>query len=93
MENLSLCGITMILAVPFTPAFMVNIAAGISNMDIKKFLPAIVISKIFLVYFWGFVGTSLVESFKHPQNLLIVVIMLILAYLISLIVKNIFKID
>lgn len=93
IENLSLTKVTVILSIPFTPAFMMNIAAGIVNMDFKKFLTAILISKVFLVYFWGFVGTSLVESFQNPTSLITVVIMMIIAYLISLAIKKVFKIN
>ena len=48
IENMSLTKITVILAIPFTPAFMMNIAAGLVNMNFKKFFIAILISKIFL---------------------------------------------
>ena len=93
IENLSLTKITVILSIPFTPAFMMNIAAGLVNMNFKKFFIAILISKVFLVYFWGFVGTSLVESFQHPESLITVVIMMLLAYGISLVIKKVFKIN
>ena len=73
VENLSLTQVTMILSIPFTPAFMVNIAAGLCNMNFKKFLTAILISKIFLVYFWGIVGTGLLEGFHKPTSLITVV--------------------
>ena len=93
IENMSLTKITVILAIPFTPAFMMNIAAGLVNMNFKKFLIAILISKIFLVYFWGFVGTSLVESFQNPSSLITVVVMMLLAYGMSLIIKKVFKVN
>lgn len=93
IENLSLTKITVILAIPFTPAFMMNVAAGLVNMDFKKFFTSIVISKIFLVYFWGVVGTGLVESFKNPRSLITVVAMVAIAYVLSIIVKKVFKID
>lgn len=93
IENLSLSKITVILSIPFTPAFMMNIAAGLVNMDFKKFFTAVVISKIFLVFFWGKIGTGLVESFRNPESLIVVVIMLIMAYILSLVVKKVFKID
>ena len=48
---------------------------------------------MFLVYFWGIIGTSLMESIRHPKSLIIVAIMLILAYLLSMLVKKLFKID
>ena len=93
IENLSLSKITVILAIPFTPAFMVNIAAGICNMDFKKFSIAILISKIFLVYFWGIVGTGLLESLHNPRSIITVIVMVVVAYLVSLIIKKVFKID
>ena len=93
IENLSLTKITVILSIPFTPAFMMNIAAGLVNMNFKKFFIAILISKVFLVYFWGFIGTSLVESFQHPESLITVVIMMLIAYGISLVIKKVFKIN
>lgn len=93
VENLSLTQITVILSIPFTPAFMINIAAGIAQMSTKKYFIAILISKIFLVYFWGVVGTGLIESFKNPTNLITVVIMMLMAYLFSVAIKKIFKLD
>lgn len=93
IENLSLSKVTVILAIPFTPAFMVNIAAGICNMDFKKFSIAILISKIFLVYFWGVVGTGLLESLHNPRSVITVIVMMVVAYLVSLIIKKVFKID
>ena len=72
---------------------MMNIAAGLVNMNFKKFFIAILISKIFLVYFWGFVGTSLVESFQNPTSLITVVVMMVIAYVMSLVIKKVFKID
>ena len=93
VENLSLTQVTMILSIPFTPAFMVNIAAGLCNMNFKKFLTAILISKIFLVYFWGIVGTGLLESFHNPTSLITVVVMIVIAYILSIVIKKVFKID
>lgn len=93
VENLSLTQVTMILSIPFTPAFMVNIAAGLCNMNFKKFLTAILISKIFLVYFWGIVGIGLLESFHNPTSLITVVVMIVIAYILSIVIKKVFKID
>lgn len=93
IENLSLSQVTIILSIPFTPAFMINIAAGLCNMDFKKYLIAILISKIFLVYFWGVVGTGLLESLHNPTSIITVVVMVLVAYVFSIIIKKVFKID
>ena len=85
--------LTTIIAIPFTPAFLVNIAAGLSKMSYKKFLGALLIGKVFLVYFWGFVGVSLIESIKNPIYLVRVGILLIIAYVLSKIISKKFKIE
>jgi len=81
-----------IIAVQFTPAFLVNIACGLYKMSYKKFVGALMIGKAFLVYFWGFVGVSLVESLKHPEYLVKVVILIVIAYIISKIISKKFNI-
>ena len=92
-KDVSLPKITVIMSIPFTPAFLMNIAAGLVKMPFKKFLLSLLISKLFLVYFWGEVGTGLIESFKNPSSLITVVLMVVIAYLFSLLVKKIFKIE
>lgn len=93
VKNLSLTQVIIILSIPFTPAFMINIAAGLCNMDFKKFLLSILVSKIFLVYFWGFIGTGLLRSLQNPSSILTVIVMIIISYILSKILKKIFKID
>lgn len=85
--------LTAIIAVPFTPAFLVNIAAGLSKMTLKKFLIALCIGKIFLVLFWGFVGTSLVQSLTHPVALVKVIVLVLVAFIVSKIINKKFELD
>ena len=93
ITNLKFEQLTTIIAIPFTPAFLVNIAAGLSKMSYKKFLGALLIGKVFLVYFWGFVGVSLIESIKNPIYLVRVGILLLIAYVLSKIISKKFKIE
>lgn len=83
IDNFSFSALVVLIAIPFTPAFMVNIAAGLSNMDVKKFIAAILIGKICLVYFWGFIGTSLLDSVSNPKVLIEIGILLIVAFILS----------
>lgn len=93
IDKMSFKWLVILISIPFTPAFLVNIAAGISKMEFKKYFVAILIGKVFLVYFWGYVGVSLIESFTNPLALIKVVVMVLLAYLISVIVNKKLKID
>ncbi len=83
ISNISFSNLVLLIAIPFTPAFLVNIAAGICRIDTKKYLYALVLGKISLVYFWGYIGVSLIESFKNPTILIKIVIILIIMYVIS----------
>ena len=78
---------------PFTPAFVVNIAAGLSNMSYKKYTLAMIIGKSFMVYFWGYVGVNLIECFTHPIYLVKIIVMVLLAYVLGKIVNKYVKVD
>ena len=93
INTMSLEELVVLIAIPFTPAFLVNIAAGLVNMNKKKFITAILIGKIFLVYFWGFVGTSLLQSFKSPRVLIKIGIMVLVAFVISKLVNKKYNIE
>lgn len=83
MHDMNFANLVLMIAIPFTPAFLINIAAGISRVDTKKYLYALMIGKISLVYFWGYIGVSLIESFKNPMILIRVVVILIIMYVVS----------
>ena len=83
--------LVILIAIPFTPAFLVNIAAALSNVSKKKFFVSLLIGKLFMVYFWGFVGKSFLECFQNPILLVKIAIMLLGAYLLSVIVKRIIE--
>lgn len=92
-SNISFGSLAAIMAMPFTPAFLVNIAAGLSSMSKKKFLAALCVGKAFMVYFWGYVGTSLIQSLKDPIILLRIVALVAVAYIISKLLNRKLKID
>ena len=93
IDDISLTNLSLLIAIPFTPAFAVNIAAAISNMDFKKYAISIIIGKIFMVAFWGFIGTTLIESLKNPKIMIIIIFMMIIVYIISKIVNKKLKIE
>lgn len=88
IKKIKFNNLCLIIAIPFTPAFLVNIAAGLVNMDLKKYLYSLMIGKVFLIIFWGFIGTSLINSFKNPINLVYIIFMLIICFIISKLVSK-----
>ena len=88
IDKLSYTNLVLIIALPFTPAFAVNIGAGLSNISPKKYFAAIMVGKIPMVYFWGFIGKSFLESITDIYTIMQIIVLLIIAYLVSKVVSK-----
>ena len=96
MENInkiSFSNLVIIMAFPFTPAFSINIGAGLSNIPYKKFIMSASIAKVSIVYFWGYIGSTFIESMTDPGVLIKLGIIFLIAFLLSKFVTKKFKID
>lgn len=93
INKMELSTLVIITALPFTPAFLINIAAGISKMSYKKFILNILIAKIAVVYFWGYIGTTFLESVTDINVLIKLGLILCITYLVSKLVMKKNKIE
>lgn len=93
IRNISFSNLVIIMAIPFTPAFSINIGAGLSKMRFKKFFFALLISKLFIFYFWGFIGTTLLESITDITVLTKIGILLLIAFLLSKVILKKFNLE
>lgn len=83
MKKIEFSSLVVLIALPFSPAFLINIAAGIVGLSKRKFLIALLTGKVFMVIFWGCVGKSLLESVTDITTLFIIVILILVAYFLS----------
>lgn len=90
--NMDFSHLVIITAMPFTPAFSINIAAGLSEISYKKFLLMIIIAKISIVYFWGFIGTTLLESITDITVIIKILFLIFITFILSRIVMKHFDI-
>lgn len=93
INKLKFSSLVLIIAMPFTPAFLINICAALSNMSYRKFFYSILIGKMSIIYFWGFVGDSLLEAITNIMVLLELSLLMIITFIISKIVTKKFKIE
>ena len=93
IDKLDLSSLVLIITLPFTPAFAINIAAGLSNMSYKKFIIAILIAKVFIVLFWGYIGTSFLQSVTDIWVIIKICLMMLGAYIISKVVMKKYRIE
>ena len=92
-RNIRFETLTTIISMPFTPAFMINLFAAISNMPLKKYMMAEMIAKIFITIFWGFIGVNLIMCFKNPKYIVIIVLMLLCGYILSRIINKKYQLN
>ena len=92
ISNISLTNLVVFIAIPFSPAFLINIASGLSKIKVEKFFVAIIIGKMIMVYFWGYIGTSLLDSLTDITILFKIALLLIIAYILSKAVEKNMKI-
>lgn len=92
IDNINFSNLVLLIAIPFSPAFLINIAAGLSKIETKKFFLAILIGKVIMVYFWGYIGTSLLESLTDITTIFKIAILLIIAFVVSKIVEKKLKV-
>ena len=75
--------LVLIITLPFTPSFLINILSGLTKMRQEKFILAILIGKSFAIVFWGYIGKSLLDSLTDIRSILYIVVTLLLSYIIS----------
>lgn len=88
ISKINFSNLTILIAIPFSPAFLINIAAGLSKITYKKFLSSLVIGKLIMVYFWGYIGKSLLESLTDISVLIRIIVLLSMALLVSKFVEK-----
>lgn len=92
ISNISFSNLVILIAIPFSPAFLINIAGGLSKVKTEKFFLSIIIGKMVMVYFWGYIGTTLLESLTDITVLFKIAFLLVVAFFISKVVEKKLKV-
>ena len=93
LSNIKLATLVVVFALPITPAFLVNIAGGLSEISYKKYLIALIIGKPAMLLFYGYIAVSLVDSLKDPVNIIRVVLLVTIAYIVSKVIERVVKVE
>ena len=88
ISDINFSNLVIFIAIPFSPAFLINIAAGLSKIKAEKFFMASVVGKGVMVYFWAYIGKSLLESLTDITVLIRIGLLLIIAQVFSKLVEK-----
>lgn len=93
INKMSFSKLVLIISIPLTPSFFVNLAAGLSKIPKKKYLYALMLGKICIILFWGVLGTSLIDCLTNPIMFIKVVGMILVCNLIGKVINKKFDLD
>ncbi|HHX93691.1 MAG TPA: TVP38/TMEM64 family protein [Tenericutes bacterium] len=83
--------LVLLLSLPFIPAALVDIGAGLSDISFKAFFLAVLIGKSIMIFILVYVGHSAVEILSAPEKLFISIPLLLIAWFLSKFIQK--KID
>lgn len=93
IDHLKFKQLVLIIAIPFAPSFFINVGAGLSKIPVKKYLYALLIAKIFVIIFLGYVGSNIIECLKNPVMIIKVICLIIGAYVLAQIINKKYDLD
>ena len=93
IDGLKYSQLVLLTSIPFSPSFFINLGAGLSNVNMKKYFCALVIGKFVEMIFLAYVGVGLVECLTNPVALIKVVAVTLAGYLVSVAVNKKFDMD
>lgn len=67
----------LLLCFPFTPSSIVNIVAGLSTINLKRYLVAVMFGKAIMLMTLSYIGNDIYSFVKAPKKSIIVIIVLI----------------
>jgi uncharacterized membrane protein YdjX (TVP38/TMEM64 family) len=85
--------LALLKAIKILPSFFINMGAGLSHISQKKYLYALLMGKVLVIAFCGYLGINLIECFTNPYALIKVVVMLVVAYIVASVVNKKFDLD
>ena len=91
LDKITFSNLIILFSIPFTPAFALNIAAGLSSMPPKKYFLALIIGKLPMVYFWGYIGKNLGDSITDITVLSKIIFMVVAAFLVGKVANKFIK--
>ena len=87
-KNIPFSLLVLIITLPFTPSSFINILSGIAKMPREKFIFSLLIGKLFMIFFWGYVGLKILSDITDIRSIIFIGIGLIISYIISKIISK-----
>lgn len=78
----------LLLCFPFSPSSVINIVAGLSNVNKKQFMLAVFLGKAVMIFSIAYVGSSIIEFAKNPIRTTIIICCIVLFWFLGKILEK-----
>lgn len=79
----------LLLCFPFSPSSVINVVAGLSNINFYQFVLAVLLGKSVMIFSIAYIGSSLMEFAKHPTRTIIVIGCIIIFWMLGKFIEQI----
>lgn len=73
----------LLFCFPFTPSSLVNVASGLSGLNFRSFLLAVLLGKTIMICFVSYIGDSWLDLFYNPLKFLVIAGVVLILWLIG----------
>lgn len=71
----------ILLCFPFSPSFLINLVAGISEVKQRTFMLAVIFGKAVMVFSIAYIGSSIIEFARNPVKTIVIVVCICIFWL------------
>lgn len=73
----------LLMCFPFSPSAVINVVAGLSNINIYQFILAVLLGKSVMIFSIAYVGSSIASFAQNPTRTIVVGICIILFWVLG----------
>ncbi|HLQ73021.1 MAG TPA: TVP38/TMEM64 family protein [Bacillota bacterium] len=80
----------ILICLPFSPAFLINIVAALSRITLRQFVLAVLFGKSIMVFSFAYIGTTFLSFTERPLRALLFVCFIIALWFIGKSIERLF---
>jgi len=80
--------IFLLFCFPFSPSFLINVVAGISRINIKQFIIALVLGKFTLIALISYFGKHITSIFHNPRKATFTIILIAVLWVVGKVIEK-----
>lgn len=78
----------LLMCFPFSPSSVINVVAGLSNINVYQFILAVLLGKSVMIFSISYIGSSIVSFAQNPMKTIIVGACIVLFWIVGKLVEK-----